>query len=55
MHKIIITLRDGSIEIKKTAFDWEAQIICEEEIKWEQTARVICETIAFDQSGEFIK
>ena len=53
MHTIIITLRDGSTETVTAAFDWEAKALCNEETKWENTARVVCETIGFDEPGTF--
>lgn len=54
MHTIIITLRDGSTETMQASFDWEAKAICKEEVKWENTLRVVCETIGFDQEGSFV-
>ena len=53
MYKITIILRDGTKEKIAVAFDWEAQAICREEVKWENTGRVICRSIGFDQIGDF--
>ncbi len=53
MHEITIILRDGTQETVTVAFDWEAKAICNEEIKWENTARVVCPSINFDQTGDF--
>lgn len=55
MHKITIILRDGTQETLSVTFDWEAKAICREEVKWENTGRVICETIGFDETGDFAK
>ena len=54
MHEIIIILRDGTQETLTVAFDWEAKAICNEEIKWENTSCVVCASIGFDQTGDFV-
>ena len=54
MHQITIILRDGTQETVTVTLDWEAKAICREEVKWENTSRVICESIGFDQTGDFV-
>jgi hypothetical protein len=54
MYTIIITLRDGSTETKTESFDWAAHAICIEEIQWENTQRVVCEALGFDEEGSFV-
>jgi hypothetical protein len=53
MFEITIILRDGTQEKVTVAFDWQAKAICREEVKWESTARVICPSIGFDETGDF--
>ena len=53
MHEITIILRDGTQETVKVSFEWEAKAICREEVKWEATARVVCPSIGFDETGDF--
>lgn len=53
MHTITIILRDGTQETVTVAFDWEAKAVCREEVKWENTARVVCPSIGFDETGDF--
>ena len=53
MYEITIILRDGTKEKIIAAFDWQAKAICREEIKWENTGRVICPSIGFDETGDF--
>jgi hypothetical protein len=47
------TTRNG--ETFTETFDTEhaARRFCVEEVKWESTARVVCEAISFDQAGDF--
>jgi hypothetical protein len=53
MYEITIVLRDGTHEKVTVAFDWQAKAICREEIKWENTGRVVCPSIGFDETGDF--
>lgn len=53
MYEITIILRDGTQETVTVAFNWEAKAICREEIRWENTGRVICPAIGFDELGDF--
>ena len=53
MYEITIVLRNGTQEKIAVAFDWQAKAICREEVKWENTGRVICPSIGFDETGDF--
>ena len=54
MYTIIITTKDDNTDTLTTAFKWEALSMCREEIKWENTLRVVCEALGFDEEGSFV-
>jgi hypothetical protein len=53
-YTITITYRDGSEATVTASSARHALAICNEEIKWENTLKVVCPAIQFEEVGSFV-
>ncbi len=53
MFEVNVTCKNGETYTAYFATERAARRFCAEEVKWENTKRVACAAIGFDQAGDF--
>lgn len=53
MLEVTVTYKTGETYTESFATERAARRFCAEEVKWENTLRVTCPGIDFDQAGDF--
>ena len=53
MIEVTVTYTTGETYTESFATERAARRFCAEEVKWENTKRVACAAIGFDQAGDF--